>query len=386
MNSTVTHETTIISGDQPISFTGAAKSKVVKPDQSHRGEASFQPMKTAFVTGATGLLGNNLVRMLAARGVRVRALTRSLEKAQSQFGDMENVEVVLGDLTEIGGFAGALGGSDVLFHTAAFFRDSYKGGNHKEALTAVNEEGTARLMEAAYAAGIRRMVHTSSVAVLMGSNGQAANETMLRPEHEADDYYLSKIRTDQTVLRFLDRHPDMFVAFVLPGWMHGPGDLGPTSAGQFTLDYMKRKLPGIPPGGFSLVDARDVAVATIAAAEKGVRGERYIAAGQTVTMSDLVSAYERVTGIPAPRWKIPAALMLLLALANEGYARLTGRPVLISLAGIRLMLREKDRSHFDSSRTERELGVAFRPVEETLADEIAWYRRNGWLPAKENQS
>jgi nucleoside-diphosphate-sugar epimerase len=342
-------------------------------------------MKTAFVTGATGLLGNNLVRMLARRGVHVRALSRSLEKAQFQFGDTEDVEVVLGDLTDIGGFARALGGSDVLFHTAAFFRDSYKGGNHKGALTAVNEEGTAGLMEAAYAAGIRRMVHTSSVAVLMGSNGQAANESMLRPEHEADDYYLSKIKTDQTVLRFLDRHSDMSAVFVLPGWMHGPGDMGPTSAGQFTLDYIRRKLPGIPPGGFSLVDARDVAAAIIAAAEKGVRGERYIAAGQALTMSELVSAYERVTGIPAPRLKIPGLLMLLLALANEGYARLTGRPVLISLASIRLMLREKDRLRFDSSRSERELGVVFRPVEETLADEIAWYRRKGWLPPKEKE-
>jgi dihydroflavonol-4-reductase len=342
-------------------------------------------MRTAFVTGATGLLGNNLVRMLAARNVRVRALSRSVEKARSQFGDRENVEVVLGDLMNIGGFAGALTGSDILFHTAAFFRESYKGGNHKGALTAVNEEGTARLMEAAYAAGIRRMVHTSAGGVLMGRNGQAASETMLRPEQEADDYYLSKIKTDQTVLRFLERHSDMFGVLILPGWMHGPGDMGPTSAGQFTLDYVRRKLPGIPPGGFSLVDARDVAAAMIAAAEKGVRGERYIVGGQTLTMSELVSAYERVTGIPAPRWKIPASLLLLLALANEGYARLTGRPVLISLASARLLLREKDRQSFDSSRSERELGVVFRPVEETLVDEIAWYRRNGWLPPKENE-
>lgn len=153
--------------------------------------------------------------------------------------------------------------------------------------------------------------------------------------------------------------------------------MGPTSARQFTLDYVNRKLPGVPPGGFSLVDARDVA-----AAEKGGRGERYLAAGRTLRMPELVAAYEKVTGIPAPRRKISVPLMLTLAFVNEAYARLTGRPVLISLATARLMLREKDRRQFDSSHTERELGVAFRPVEETLADEIAWCRRTGWLAAK----
>ena len=154
---------------------------------------------------------------------------------------------------------------------------------------------------------------------------------------------------------------------------------------QLSLDYGRRKLPGAPPGGFSLVDARDVAAAMIGAVEKGVRGERCIVAGQALTMSELVSAYERVTGIPAPPWRIPVPLMLLLAVANEGYARLTGRPVLISLGSTRLLLREKDRRRFDSSRSERELGVVFRPLEETLVDEIAWYRRNGWLSPKESE-
>ncbi|HEY5791754.1 MAG TPA: NAD-dependent epimerase/dehydratase family protein, partial [Chthoniobacterales bacterium] len=182
-------------------------------------------MKTAFVTGSTGLLGNNLTRTLAERGMRVKALARSPEKARRQFGVLKNVEIVPGDLTEIGGFAGALGGSDVLFHTAAFFRDNYKGGNHRRTLAAVNETGTARLLDAAHAAGIRRVVHASSIAVLMGRGGRPADETMLRPEHEADDYYLSKIRSEKVVLEFLDRHPELTATLVLPGWMHGPGDM-----------------------------------------------------------------------------------------------------------------------------------------------------------------
>jgi dihydroflavonol-4-reductase len=110
---------------------------------------------------------------------------------------------------------------------------------------------------------------------------------MLRPEAAADDYYRSKILADREVLRFLDDQPDFWAALVLPGWMHGPGDQGPTSAGQMVVDFMHRRLPGIPPGGFSVVDARDVAAAMIAAAERGVRGRRYLAAGRPVEMAEL---------------------------------------------------------------------------------------------------
>jgi dihydroflavonol-4-reductase len=96
---------------------------------------------------------------------------------------------------------------------------------------------------------------------------------MLRSENNADDYYRSKILSDREVLGFLERHPDMWAAMVLPGWMHGPGDAGPTSAGQTTLDFVKGNLPGVIPASFSLVDARDVAQAMMLAAEKGRRGD-----------------------------------------------------------------------------------------------------------------
>src|SRR5262245_49184142 len=134
----------------------------------------------AFVTGATGLLGNNLVRLLVGKGVKVRALARSLEKARKQFGSLP-VEIVQGDLSNVSGFAPALAGVDVVFHTAAFFRDNYKGGTHWDELHRINVVGTANLLNAAYAAGVRRFVHTSSIAVLHGPEGFTINETMLRP-------------------------------------------------------------------------------------------------------------------------------------------------------------------------------------------------------------
>lgn len=338
-------------------------------------------IRRAFVTGATGLLGNNLVRSLLGEGIAVRGLARSIPKAQAQFGDLKGLEIVAGDMEDVDAFAGALAGCDTLFHTAAYFRDSYAGGSHWPKLKAVNVDGTEKLLSAAHAAGVRQFVHTSSIAVVDGKRGEVVDETMKRSLDGADDYYRSKILSDRRVLEHLDRYPDSFGAFVMPGWMHGPGDLGPTSAGRFTLDFMQRKLPGIPPATVAFVDARDVAKAEILALRKGRRGEHYLAAGRHVTMAELMVLYTRTTGVPAPTLRLPLPVLWMIAGLQEATARLVGRPALLSLATVRLMRAEAEHSRFDSAKAARELGLLFRPVEETIADEVAWYRANAMLPA-----
>ena len=336
-------------------------------------------IKTAFVTGATGLLGNNLVRLLVLQGVRVKALARSREKAEKQLAGLP-VEIVVGDMTKVSEFAEQLAGTDVLFHTAAFFRDNFKGGRHQKELRDTNVQGTADLLNHAYAAGVRRVVHTSSIAVLRSERGQLTNETMLRNVTDAeDDYYLSKVLSDREVEKFLEAHPDMWACMVLPGWMTGPGDIGPTSSGQVILDFLNRKMPGIPPATFSIVDARDVAQAMWLAGQKGRRGERYLAAGRHIEMGQLFEKLQSITGIAAPRRKVPIVVLFAMAAASEVWAAISGKPVLISMANVRLMAGERDRSHFDNSKSERELGVRFRPVEETLRDTVTWYQENGWI-------
>jgi len=333
----------------------------------------------ALVTGATGLLGNNLVREVIAKGWRVRALVRSPEKATRQFAGLD-VEIVTGDMLDVPSFADALRGVDVIFHTAAYFRDSYKGGSHWDALYATNVEGTRALLDHAFSAGVRRFVHTSSVAVLRGARGQLIDETMLRDEGDADHYYRSKILADRVVLGFLDEHPDMWAAMVLPGWMHGPGDIGPTSAGQTVLDVALERLPGVPPGSFSVVDARDVARAMILVNHQGRRGERYLAAGRHMTMGDLLPLIAGATGAKTPSRRIPLTFLYLIAATNELYARMTGRPVLLSWAMALTVATENDRSRYNPAKSERELGLEFRPVIETLRDEVAWFRAHGLLP------
>ena len=197
----------------------------------------------AFVTGATGLLGNNLVRALVERGHHVKALVRSRAKAGEQFSGLD-VQVVEGDMNDLPSFKDALRGVDVLFHTAAFFRDSYKGGRHWDELYRVNVTGTEALLEAAYDAGIRRLVHTSSGGVLDGPPGALIDETMARAESDANDYFRSKILCDRSIHAFLKQRPDFHGTFVLPGFMFGPGDMGPTASGQLVLDFARESCPG----------------------------------------------------------------------------------------------------------------------------------------------
>ncbi|MFZ5601357.1 MAG: SDR family oxidoreductase [Pseudomonadota bacterium] len=323
--------------------------------------------KSAFVTGSTGLLGNNLVRLLLDKGIRVKALARSAEKARTQFAGLR-VEIVVGDMNNVDAFREHLKDVDVLFHTAAFFRDSFKGGKHWDELYQTNVVGTQKLLAAARDAGIRRVVHTSSVAVLTGPKGSLINETMDRNIEEADDYYKSKILSENAVRDFMKAHPDMHITFVLPGWMFGPGDIGPTSSGQLVQDFLQRKLPGIPPGSFSVVDARDVAFAEFQAARIGRNGERYLAAGRDMNMRQLVEKLTAVSGQQGPTRSIPYALVFTIALLSEVYALITRKPILISLGSIRILKSEEGRTRFDPAKSRQELGLDFRPVEETLRD------------------
>jgi len=333
--------------------------------------------QVAFVTGSTGLLGNHLVRYLLADGFHVRALARSKEKAGVQFAGLP-IEIVLGDVTNVSGFASHLRGVEVLFHTAAYFRESFEGGRHRDELFRVNVEGTRDLLFHAYGAGVRRFVHTSSGAVLTGKPGQLIDETMSRSVDEASDYARSKIQADQEVAAFLRNHPDASGCTVLPGWMFGPGDIGPTASGQLILDLLHGKLPGIPPAEFTVVDARDVAEAQVVAALRGRRGERYLMAGRCMEMAELFAQLEHTTGIPAPKRKIPIAFLYVFAAVNEAWHFLSRKPVLISLAAVRLMAKARGRIKFDSTKSERELGVRFRPLADTLRDTVDWYRQNGW--------
>ena len=153
--------------------------------------------------------------------------------------------------------------------------------------------------------------------MLDGPPGSVIDETMARALADANDYFKSKILCDHAIHEFLARHADFQATFVLPGFMFGPGDIGPTASGQLVLDFARRKLPGLVPGSFSVVDARDVAAFSVAAAERGRRGEKYLCAGRHMTMYDVAAHLERATGTRAPRRRIPFGLLFAIATGYE---------------------------------------------------------------------
>jgi dihydroflavonol-4-reductase len=340
-----------------------------------------QQMKTVFVTGATGLLGSNLVSLLLKSNFSVRALVRDEIKADRQLAKhkCDCLEIVKGDIRDPSTFSEKLKGIDTVFHTAAYFRDGYKGGKHWPQLYESNVLGTERLLEASYLMGVRKFLHISSIAVIRQEGSKTLSEDDLQIDVSAvDDYYRSKIEADQRLYSFMKQHPDMMAWLVLPGWMHGPGDAGPTAAGQFVLDYMQRKLPGVVDAAFSIVDARDVAAVALAASQTGISGRRYLAAGRALKMYELLAAMEQISGVKAPTRNLPRWLLFVVATVQEAFARLTGKPVLLSLATARNLASDYGR-RFSADRIRVEFGLGFRPLQETLADELHWFGANGYL-------
>ncbi len=330
----------------------------------------------AFVTGATGLLGNNLVRQLLEKNYEVKALVRSPEKAAKVFGDLKNVEFVVGDMEAVEKFAPELEGCDVLFHTAAYFLEYFQPGEHWKILENINIKGSLKILEEAEKRGVKKAIYVSSSGVIgLKSNGEAGDEeTPPAPVTSQNLYFKSKVLADQKVSEFA-KNSSLEVVQILPGWMFGLGDTAPTSSGQIILDYLDKKLPGSFDGGTAAVDARDVAEAMIRAVERGRRGEKYIVGGRFVTLEEINKILEKVSGVPAPKLKIPGFVIWTFAAASEIFGRLTGKPVLISRTAVLTMQAKLDVS---SEKAVRELGARFRPFEETLRDEVGWYRKNGF--------
>jgi dihydroflavonol-4-reductase len=325
-----------------------------------------------FVTGGTGLLGNNLVRRLLENGHEVIALARSKEKAAQELGDTP-ARIVIGDMTNVAGFADALSGIDVVFHTAAFFRDYFAPGDHSRIIDRINVDGTMDLARAAHARGVTKMIDTSSSGIIgLKADGSPGDEhTPAWPGSEKNLYLRSK-RKVEPLLREFSRETGFFVASALPGWMWGPRDAGPTASGQLAFDALAHKLPPvIPPGGSSTADARDVAAGMLRIAEVGRSGERYILSGRYVDLGEILTRLAALSAGKAPRIRIPFAAALTVAATAETWSRITGKPSPITLEGIRLM---NARLAVTATKAERELGVAFRPFEETLADTVAWSR------------
>lgn len=325
----------------------------------------------AFVTGATGLVGNNLVRLLVQQGHDVTALVRSKEKAQQLLGDL-NVKLVTGDMDNVAGFAPELAGCEVLFHTAAYFREYYGQGDHWTQLEKINIQGTLKLLAQAQEQGIKKVIYISSSGVI-GPNPSGALSDETTPPGSlsySNLYFKSKVLAEEAIVEFRRQHT-LPIVQVLPAAIVGPGDAGPTGIGELIQNFMSRKIPAIPPGILHFVDARDVAQAMINGVERGKSGERYIVSGEQATMAEVFTLLEKVSGVTAPKAKMPVPFALAFAWFSETGAKITGGKPVATLEAIRVL---QMRWKMSAAKAERELGVSFRPLEESFRDSVNWYR------------
>ena len=242
----------------------------------------------AAVSGATGVIGSAVVRKLLADGRPVRALceprapTRNLDAldATRRQGPVERVTV---DVCDLAGMKRALAGASAYYHLAAIYR---VWNPDPRAIYRVNLEGTTTSLLAAQAAGVGRIVYTSSIAAVgLPPDGRPADETVAFNLHDiADEYILTKHLSERIAMRFAEVLP---VVVVNPAFPFGPGDIAPTPTGKIILKLLRGEVPAVGPGGFCAVDVDDVAAAHVAAETRGRVGERYILGNHNVHVQRL---------------------------------------------------------------------------------------------------
>jgi len=330
-----------------------------------------------FVTGASGFIGANLVHELAARQHRVKALLRPGCDLRGLAGaEFERVE---GDLSDAARLTAALRGCEWCFHVAASYHLWLR---DYRPMYAANVEGTRTVIQAAAAAGCQRIVYTSTVGCLALPEPGAGptppvDETAVAGESQMVNHYKkSKWQAEQVALRLArDGCP---VVIVNPSAPVGPRDVKPTPTGQVIVDFLNRQMPAYLDTGLNYVHVRDVAAGHILAAQRGRIGERYILghADGNWTMRQAFAVLEEITGIRAPRLRIPHAVALGAAGISEALARLTHRPPKAPLAGVRMA---RYKMFFNPAKAIRELGLPQTPPRQALADAVAWFRQNGYV-------
>lgn len=328
-------------------------------------------MSRVVLTGASGLLGGNLAAELVRAGHQVVATRR----AGTQVRHLEDlsIEWIEAELGSIEALTKAFAGADAVFHCAAAVTVVRE---VTPAMTAANVTGTSNVVEAALAARVSRLVHTSSVvAVGLSTDGRPCDETAtwnFDREGLVDAYAITKRQAEDVVDQARDR---IDAVIVNPTYMFGPRDARPSS-GKLIVDVVKRRVPGTTPGYNNFVDVRDVARGMIAAWHKGRRGERYILAGHDMTYRDVIHEIARIAGVKPPRFQIPRAIASLVGKLGDWHER-RGREPVVNSTQIRYAY--TDRFRFKSDKAARELGYTFGPLEPAIRDAITWFRVNGML-------
>jgi dihydroflavonol-4-reductase len=318
----------------------------------------------AFVTGASGFIGNHVARALLTDGWEVRALLRSSPNGHRRSELPAEIEVVPGDICDAGCLAGAIRGCDAVFHVAALYE---LWAPDPSRLYDTNVGGTRAVLDAARAAGIERVVYTSSVATIVpgGDERQFAD-----PDAVHSHYKRSKILAERIALEYPN------VVIVNPSTPIGWGDARPTPTGKIILDFLKGRIPAYVDTGLNLVDVEDVAEGHVLAFHKGAPGERYILGNENVTLQAMLRMLALETGRKPPNVKLPFPVAYAAAAVSELVeGRLARRAPTVPMDGVRMA---GTPMYYDSSRAWRQLGLPQSPIPNALRKAAGWFVSNGY--------
>ena len=320
------------------------------------------------VTGASGFVGSAVARALAARGADLRLLVRR-DSDRTNLTAL-NAKLVEGDIRDEESVLRAATDARYLFHVAADYR---LWAPDPEDIVRNNRAGTLAVMNAARAAGVERIVYTSSVATLLPDDHGAADETRpATPEQAVGAYKRSKVVAERLVEAMVAE--GLPAVIVNPSTPIGPRDVKPTPTGRIVVEAANGKMPAFVESGLNLVHVDDVADGHLRAMEMGRIGERYVLGGQDVTLRAMLAEIARIMGRKPPTISIPRGLLFPMAYANEALARLSGGDPFLTVDSLKMAAHNM---YYASTKAETELGYRARPYPEALADAIAWFRAAG---------
>jgi len=326
-----------------------------------------------FITGATGFIGSHVVRLLVARGDRVRVLARS--SSPKDYIDRLGCEIVIGDLTDAMSLTRCVQGCRKVFHVAADYRLWAR--NPQEIYTN-NVAGTRNLLSACCEAGVEKVVYTSTVGTIgMRKDEIPANEdSPVALDDMIGNYKRSKFMAEQVAREFAASGQP--VVIVNPTTPVGAGDLKPTPTGKIILDFIKGRLPAYVDTGLNFVHVEDVARGHLLADEKGRVGERYILGGENLGLEQMLEVLARICGRRIPRVRIPwFAALLAASVDNFAMGTVLRREPNIPLEGVKMA---RHKMYVSSEKARNELGYSPRPVEQALQEAVDYFR-HVWQPA-----
>jgi dihydroflavonol-4-reductase len=317
--------------------------------------------KTTLVTGATGLIGFNIVQSLLKRKRKVRALVRSLEKGEKWFG--QDIELVQGDITDTSTLPKAMEGCDVVYHTAGWPEQWMK---DITIFDRVNLEGTTNMVEAARETGIKKFIYTSTIDAFVGIKGRKYAESMIDTQPKGTVYERSKQKAFQEIQKAI---AEGFPAICLhPSALYGPGPTDSPGINNFIRDLKNGKVPMLLPGGLPLVYSEDAGEGHVLAEEKGRIGESYILSEGYYDIKDLAVRILKALKIDKkPPAVMPLWLVKWVSSLGEGISSFTGKPPLVP----------KGQLHFlqwgaipDSTKAKHELGWKATPINDGISKTI----------------